>query len=132
SLTKADVFGVKFERNVIEKVTTELAELLRKDVGRNAQTFSEAAVARAVHSAEAIVGANLLWVDDNPSNNARLVEILETLRIRVSVVGSTEEALAAMELLPFDVVVSDIWRKNDIGKAPECVNLFWTANFQIA
>lgn len=117
SLTKGELFGFKFERQVVEEVTKDLTQILTSDeVGIDvASRLSEAAVARAVHSAPAIIGARVLWVDDNPQNNARLIRILRTLRIDVTEARTNDQALAAARDYPFDLVISDVWRAREIG-----------------
>jgi CheY-like chemotaxis protein len=56
--------------------------------------------------------STVLWVDDNPSNNAYETAKLRTDRVRVIEARSTSEALAALtsqRLVP-DVVITDLGR----------------------
>jgi CheY-like chemotaxis protein len=55
-------------------------------------------------------GAHVLWVDDDPSNNARQVEILEKRGVHVTTAVSTAEALERYDPAVHDVVVSDMGR----------------------
>jgi CheY-like chemotaxis protein len=52
----------------------------------------------------------LLWVDDNPRNNAILVQNLSNLGVTVVPATSTKEALADLESRRFDAIVTDIGR----------------------
>ena len=55
-------------------------------------------------------GAHVLWVDDDPSNNAKQIEILEQRGVRVTTAVSTAEALERYDAAVHDVVVSDMGR----------------------
>jgi len=55
-------------------------------------------------------GAHVLWVDDDPSNNAKQIEILEHRGVRVTTAVSTAEALERYDAAVHDVVVSDMGR----------------------
>ncbi|MCJ1677633.1 response regulator [Streptomyces sp. APSN-46.1] len=57
----------------------------------------------------------ILWVDDNPSNNAYEAAQLEALGVEVVQVTSTREALTALSAPtpPFDAVLSDMGRDED-------------------
>jgi CheY-like chemotaxis protein len=55
-------------------------------------------------------GAHVLWVDDDPSNNAKQVEILEKRGVHITTAVSTAEALERYDPAVHDVVVSDMGR----------------------
>jgi CheY-like chemotaxis protein len=59
----------------------------------------------------------ILWVDDNPSNNAYEIAQLNTLGVNVVQVESTEEgiAIAYGYGTPFDAVISDMGRQEESG-----------------
>ena len=54
---------------------------------------------------------SLLWVDDNPSNNTLLVEQLVRAGVRVEQVRSTADAEKALGTRTYDVVISDMSRR---------------------
>lgn len=53
---------------------------------------------------------SILWVDDYPSNNAFIIEKLESDGIRVRKELSTDAAMAALRSDRFDVLISDLGR----------------------
>ena len=55
-------------------------------------------------------GAHVLWVDDDPSNNAKQIDILEKRGVHVTTAVSTAEALERYDAAVHDVVVSDMGR----------------------
>ena len=55
----------------------------------------------------------VLWVDDNPSNNATLVNAFENLGIRVFQASSTDEAKRILSKDTYDVIISDMSRPPD-------------------
>ena len=63
-------------------------------------------------------GFQVLWVDDEPKNNARLQdELNELMRAIFTNVRSTEEALTTLTERSFDLIVSDVsrYRRDDEG-----------------
>jgi CheY-like chemotaxis protein len=58
-------------------------------------------------------GRQLLWVDDNPSNNIYERQSLSALGIRITSAISTEAALALLKTQHYDVIVSDMKRGQD-------------------
>ena len=55
-------------------------------------------------------GAHVLWVDDDPSNNAKQIDILEKRGVHITTAVSTAEALERYDAAVHDVVVSDMGR----------------------
>lgn len=55
----------------------------------------------------------MLWVDDNPENNALEKKLFEDRRIAVHPVESTEDALRLLAMYDYRVVVSDMGRGDD-------------------
>mgnify|MGYP002713157411 CR=1 FL=1 len=53
----------------------------------------------------------ILWVDDQPKNNALLIESLRKHGITVIPAESTQEALERFSAIPFNCVISDSCRK---------------------
>ena len=54
--------------------------------------------------------ANVLWADDNPTNNTELVDYLEEHGIRVTTALSTQMALELYDPSSVDLVISDMGR----------------------
>lgn len=80
---------------------------------------------RAIASTKSTDGAHLppiLWVDDNPSNNAAIVQALTDLNIRVDLALSTTEALERMKLTRYGLVISDLGRREG-GEQNEAAGL---------
>jgi len=71
------------------------------------------AIIRASRVAPAIVDGRILWVDDKPQNNERIKNILERMGIQVVLKNSTQDALNALKIAPYDVVITNVWRPND-------------------
>jgi len=59
--------------------------------------------------------SRILWVDDNPSNNAFLEERFVTMGIRIDKALSTDEGLRSARTTKYDLVISDMGR-NEHGK----------------
>jgi CheY-like chemotaxis protein len=58
-------------------------------------------------------GRHLLWVDDNPANNVVEMNIIERLGATISLATSTEEALKKARQIRYDVIISDMGRRED-------------------
>ena len=74
------------------------------------------ALRRARLVADIAAGANILWIDDQPENNAWERSLLKAFRIHVTTVETTRSAVAALSQEKFDVVVSDISRDHGIDE----------------
>jgi CheY-like chemotaxis protein len=61
----------------------------------------------------AVVRSRILWVDDHKENNTDIAKILRALKIDIIYAASTAEALDAMKVSPFDIVITDVWRPDD-------------------
>lgn len=84
-------------------LTLVLVALLVRDRARLAN-------AGAVPAAVTSGGARVLWVDDDPSNNAKQIEILTQRGVHVTTAVNTTDALARYDPARYDVVVSDMGR----------------------
>lgn len=116
SLSHAEAFGVKLDRNASDRATEELRKLEKRAVADKAEfvfSIGEAAIHRAVRVAPAIVGASVLWVDSTPSNNDIERTLLTQLKINVKSVTSTEQALFELRRRPYDLIISNVWRPKD-------------------
>jgi len=112
-LTHAEAFGVKIDRRTVDSATQLLQQLSAKKPSEFDKAIGEAALRRSIRVAPAIVDANVLWVDDEPENNDLPRQFLETLRVKITIARSTEEAMRALKRIPFDLIISDVWRPND-------------------
>jgi CheY-like chemotaxis protein len=75
----------------------------------------EAALERANTHRALFEGAEILWVDDRPSNNRNEARMLRSFGALVTFAATTEEALRALDTAaeqhqPFDIILSDISR----------------------
>jgi CheY-like chemotaxis protein len=61
-----------------------------------------------------LTGKAVLWVDDHPENNKLVVRALRRFHLDVEQVTSTEAGLAAAQRRPFDLVISDMGRGDDM------------------
>lgn len=60
-----------------------------------------------------LANSTVLWVDDNPGNNAYERMALEALGIRFVISTSTDDALAKLRAGRYDLVISDMGRPPD-------------------
>lgn len=83
----------------------------RPEVGVEVTRGDRARVSsRAERVAPIVQGARVLWVDDHPEGNINERAILESLKIRVDEVLTTEQALSNIAQQKYDVVISDMRR----------------------
>jgi len=81
------------------------------EAARNAaDVVSDVLTNKAVRRAKK---SRILWVDDNPSNNAAERESLEALGISIAIATTTEQALEVLRQKRFDLVISDMGRPPD-------------------
>ena len=104
----------------IARRTQDIADNLKKTVTKEpgSRPESEADLKKAAKSAvEKTALANpdefppILWVDDEPQNNAGVVWALTSLGIRVEQATSTQEGLAKSAELEYGLVISDLGRR---------------------
>jgi CheY-like chemotaxis protein len=69
-----------------------------------------AALRRAELVKRVLNGAALLWVDDNPGNNAYEQRVMTALGIKVDIARSTAEATAKVGRAAYDLILSDMAR----------------------
>ncbi len=105
-------FKVIRTKEAIKKAESLGANEKQQAAGYNFH-WARDAIERAARVAPAIVGAKILWVDDEPWNNARVVGILADLGISVTQVTSTKAAIAMMENSAMDLIISDIGREGE-------------------
>jgi CheY-like chemotaxis protein len=75
----------------------------------------KAALDRADANRSVFEGAEILWVDDRPSNNRNEARMLRSFGALITFAATTDEALRALQTAaeqhqPFDIILSDISR----------------------
>lgn len=83
----------------------------RVDISRLRQTVDRAFEPATLDN---MIGKSVLWVDDNPANNALAVRALRKFRLDIEEATSTEAALEASRRRRFDLVISDMGRGEDM------------------
>jgi CheY-like chemotaxis protein len=63
---------------------------------------------RAKHATAILQGAQILWVDDTPSNNIYERRLLRSLGVFVDLARSTAEAVEMLQDAKYDAVISDM------------------------
>ena len=99
-----------------EEVAASLTEATDSSEVEESQQKIERVARRATTAVAGRSAADLkavLWVDDHPENNARLVEALGNLGIAVDEVVSTAEALQRFSARTHAVVITDLGRTED-------------------
>lgn len=91
----------------------DLAEKNRKwkvDVPLSAKDL---VLKRAREHLKIFENAKILWVDDNPNNNANELRMFIQLKMIVEFVTSTEEALEKLRTNRYDLILSDMLRARE-------------------
>jgi CheY-like chemotaxis protein len=101
-------------------VELEFKEALQQAVNQRGQTIPALDLGRASRrlsrETALINGARILWVDDAPANNQIETQLFEAAGARVDSLTSNVEAMAAVDRIIYDLVISDIARPDE-GKA---------------
>jgi CheY-like chemotaxis protein len=120
-LSGFEVVGVKLAMSDSKQAMLNAFELAEKNRKWSAQA-TDAEKERALNKAKSRLGvydgAEILWVDDLPSNNRNESRMLRNFGAHIAFACSTNEALEAIktgkdEGKPFDLVISDISRPPD-------------------
>jgi DNA-binding NtrC family response regulator len=80
---------------------------------------------RAAFAGRVLRGMRVLWVDDNPENNANEVQLLQSFGVVVDQVTSTADALQGLSREKYDAVVSDVARGDDNEAGLRMINEMW-------
>jgi CheY-like chemotaxis protein len=98
-------FGIelKFAREELDKAVEKQTVVVSKE--DRSMVFK-----RAQNITNALQGAQILWVDDNPDWILDERRILRSFGIFVDVARSTEEALSVLEQTDYNAVISDMER----------------------
>jgi len=116
-LATFEAFGVKFALSggAALDAAIELAEKNPDWPVEVSAADRKAAIDRANAHRSVFEGAEILWVDDRPSNNRNEARMLRSFGALVTFAATTEEALHAVQTgaeqhHPFDLILSDISR----------------------
>jgi CheY-like chemotaxis protein len=116
-LASFEAFGVKFALSggAALDAAIELAEKNPAWPVEVPTADRKAAVDRANANRSILEGAEILWVDDHPSNNRNEARMLRSFGALVTFAATTDEASRAVQTSaeqhqPFDIILSDISR----------------------
>src|SRR5262245_48054512 len=117
-LATFEAFGVKFALSGGAALNAAI-ELAQKNPDWPVEVPAadrKAALDRANTNRSVFEGAEILWVDDRPSNNRNEARMLRSFGALVTFAATTEEALRALRTgteqhQPFDIILSDIGRE---------------------
>jgi CheY-like chemotaxis protein len=117
-LTGVEAWGVKFALSGGEQALAAAFEVANKNpkwVAEAAEQDRQMALEKAKARRQVFEGAEILWVDDRPSNNRNESRMLRSFGASITVACTTDEACDAIkaanvEARPFDLVLSDISR----------------------
>jgi hypothetical protein len=102
--------GIKFDRAAVAQKIHDISLSRPIDV-----RLAQGALVRAEIVWPALRNAQLLWVDGTPSNNVLERGILQDMGITVQLAPTTMAALDLARLAPFDLVISNMVRTNDVS-----------------
>jgi len=117
--TNVEAFGVKLALAV--QAVNLAVEVAAKHRDWNVTVPPEdrdAVLERAKRERELLRDAEILWVDDKPTNNRNEARMLTALGAHITFAADTPEALATLQSVeaaryPFDLVISDMKRGED-------------------
>jgi CheY-like chemotaxis protein len=126
-VTGFEGWGVKFALTGGRQALDEAFEIAAKNPKWTAEATSKersAALERARHRRKIYEGAEILWVDDRPSNNRNESRMFRSFGGLVTFACTSGEALDAVrdaqaQARPFDVIISDILRDLPPPSNPE-------------
>ncbi|WP_424626119.1 response regulator [Achromobacter marplatensis] len=88
------------QRAILTDLQAKVAEIEKQAPGATARTSTESQLSRK----------RILWVDDEPKNNSYLVAGLTERGAMVDTALSTDEAVAKIKTVNYDIVISDMGR----------------------
>src|SRR5579859_36112 len=116
-LTDVEAFGLKLSLSGVQAMSAavEMARKKPRWEGEAPVADQHRALARALRERKLLDGAEILWVDDCPSNNRNEARMLRSFGVMITFACTTEEALGALrdgdeQKQPFDTIISDIDR----------------------
>ena len=103
------------QRTLIADLQKQIAELQKSMVRLSPKAVMDetAGSERIPTEPKRTVVNSVLWADDNPKNNALLIESLQDQGINVMTALSTDEAVARYRSRRFDRVISDLVRREE-------------------
>jgi DNA anti-recombination protein RmuC len=101
----------------ISSIGKTLEEAINKQSSQVNKNDQSQVLRRAQHAKSVLQGAQILWVDDNPSNNIYERRLLRSLGVFIDLARSTDEALEMLQDTYYDVVISDMGRQGVKGEA---------------
>jgi CheY-like chemotaxis protein len=118
-LTGIEAWGVKFALSGGEEAMADAFEIAEKNPNwkvKASEPDRERALERAKKRRRVYEGAEILWVDDRPSNNRDEARMLRSFGALVTFACTTDEARSAINAAsigarPFDLILSDISRE---------------------
>ena len=116
-LTDVEAFGLKLSLSSGQAMSAAV-EMARKNPdwdGDASPADQQRALDRALSQRTLLDGAEILWVDDHPSNNRNESRMLRSFGTMITFACTTEESLAALRdaavlKRPFDMIISDMRR----------------------
>ena len=116
-VTSLEAFSVKLAMSGTQAMTAAI-DMARKNARWEIDVPAGAAATaleRADRERKRLQGAEILWVDDYPSNNRNEMRMLAAFGVSITVAATSDEALAAQRMAtaqsqPFSLVLSDIDR----------------------
>jgi CheY-like chemotaxis protein len=136
-LTGVEAWGVKFALEGGAQAMAQAFEIAAKNTKWTAEAPEherQAALEKAKARRSVYEGAEILWVDDRPSNNRNESRMLRSFGALITFACTTDEAreaiaAAKVEARPFDIVLSDVAR--DLPPPTnECAGLDMLATFR--
>ncbi len=118
-LTGVEAWGVKFALSGGEQAMAEAFEVAAKNSKWPAEATEQErqfAVEKAKARRKVYEGAEILWVDDRPSNNRNEARMLRSFGALITFACTTDEACDAIKIAnteanPFNLILSDISRE---------------------
>jgi CheY-like chemotaxis protein len=116
-LTDVEAFGLKVSLSGGQAMSAAV-EMARKNPrweGEAPPADQQRALERALRDRKLLDGAEILWVDDHPSNNRNESRMLRSFGAVMTFASTTEEGVIALrdagaQRRPFDLIISDIAR----------------------
>jgi CheY-like chemotaxis protein len=129
-LANVEAFGVKFALSggTALDAAVELAQKHSDWPIEVPAVDRKAALDRANAQRAVFEGAEILWVDDRPSNNRNEARMLRSFGALITFAATTDEALRALgtgteQHQPFDIILSDIGRELPQPDPTACLSM---------
>lgn len=125
-VTKATIGSSSFEfasaealaiKDTVEQHSSELPEKVAKILHEQLDKVSDPKPRIGVKLP--LMGKSILWIDDNPENNAFEANLLRRFGAQIKMVKTTDEALATRTREQFNLIISDIHRVEDGVDRPQ-------------